>query len=395
MHLTQNYSIHNQGGTMADIKTHLRELSVATTVGLLKNNCDFNDNDMFTPDIFWTYANDVISSDISSAQNIIIEKTFTRELKDIILNGIKLGKSIYSSPEFIIDANDTIIWEGSNTQKDDPIDIRIGKYAFSLKEESFILENMGLYKLLNCYTGSTYKRRHIFSDYARTEYSNWFSATWGEMITYLHSNNSTWRYSDTKKQKDSVITIDGNSVVLEYLEKGKSVSKAILPIACSLSTFEKNTNAKSREQVFSRFIHKELDSNSTYNVAKKTCAITATEALVKELNDNLNYNAGLPRFLRIHDFEYYYAKTTSSDVHIYKVPALKDFQNNIVIESIEASVPDKQANILTTIKNIKTGKTLTLRNECRFSHGQFNGTPEAKMYYEHGGSLLVIYEPIL
>ena len=120
----------------------------------------------------------------------------------------------------------------------------------------------------------------------------------------------------------------------------------------------------------------------------------ATEALVNELNTNLNYKAGLPRFLRIHNSEYYYAKTTSTKVEIFKVPSLASFGSDIVIESIKSSVPNTQANILTTIKNNKTGKKLVLRNECRFSHGQFNGTPEAKMYYECDGSLLVIYESI-
>ena len=86
--------------------------------------------------------------------------------------------------------------------------------------------------------------------------------------------------------------------------------------------------------------------------------------------------------------------TKSTGVEIFKVPSIISFGNDIIIESIESSVPNNQANILTTIKNKKTGQTLVLRNECRFSHGQFNGTPEAKMYYENGGSLEVIYERI-
>ena len=130
------------------------------------------------------------------------------------------------------------------------------------------------------------------------------------------------------------------------------------------------------------------------SVQKKNVLFFASEALAEELNDNLNYRAGLPRFLRIHNFEYYYAKTTPYGVEVLRVPSIRDFGDNIRIESIEASVPNTQANILTTIVNINTGRHLVLRNECRFSHGQFNGTPEAKMYYEHGGSLLTIYDPI-
>lgn len=129
-------------------------------------------------------------------------------------------------------------------------------------------------------------------------------------------------------------------------------------------------------------------------VQKKECAIAASKALAKELNNNLNYRDGLPRFLRIHNFEYYYAKTTPYGIKVLRVPSIRDFGDSIRIESIEASVPNTQANILTTIVNINTGMHLVLRNECRFSHEQFNGTPAAKMYYEHGGSLLTIYDPI-
>lgn len=137
-----------------------------------------------------------------------------------------------------------------------------------------------------------------------------------------------------------------------------------------------------------------LSDNSNYTIAKRECAKVATCNLAKELTENLNYNEGLLRFLRVHNFEYYYAKTTVNGISIYRVPSVSDFKNEIVIDSIQPSVPNSQANILTTIRNKKTEKTLILRNECRFSHGQFNGTPEAKMYYENGGSLLTIYESI-
>lgn len=169
---------------------------------------------------------------------------------------------------------------------------------------------------------------------------------------------------------------------------------ALLFQKIALSQFENNTSSKTREYVFSKYINQNLDNNENYNTTKKACAVAATIALANELNSNLNYNAGLPRFLRIHERTYYYAKTTSSGVEILKVPSIETFGNDIIIESIVSSVPDKQANILTTIKNKNTGNKLVLRNECRFSHGQFNGTPEAKMYYEHGGSLEVIYEKL-
>lgn len=253
---------------------------------------------------------------------------------------------------------------------------------------------MGLYKLLNCYTGSTYKKRHIFSDYARAEYEQWFSVTWEIFISFLENHGNSWGYNNIAKKKAGRATLNGPTVILEYSQNGKIIATSSLPKTCTLSQYESKTSSKTREKVFAKFINQHLNNDAQYNIAKKNCALAAATELAKELNTNLNYNAGLPRFLRIHDKEYYYAKTTSAGIEIFKVPDKKSFGKDIVIESIVGSVPDKQANILTTIKNKRTGKTLVLRNECRFSHGQFNGTPEAKMYYERGGSLLVIYEAL-
>lgn len=378
---------------MADVKTHLRELSVATTVGLMKEGIEFNLSDLYDSTTFMKYARKVISTNISSASNIEEQKVFSGELKQIVDNGFQLGKAIYENDYFHIPKDAIITWQGNDTQKEDPVDITIGEYGFSLKEESFILENMGLYKLLNCYTGSTYKKRHIFSDYARPEYEHWFSITWSKLIKLLQSDTS-WEYNDSSKGKRGRILLDGTSVKLEYFLKGKLESSSVLPKNCTLSDFEHKTTSKTREQVFSKYINQSLDGDQEYNSAQKACAEAATSALAQELNDNLSYTAGLPRFLRFHNHEYYYAKTTSAGVKILRVPAASSFGDDIVIESIVGSVPQKQANILTTIANKKTGETLVLRNECRFSHGQFNGTPEAKMYYERGGSLDVIYEQV-
>lgn len=379
---------------MADIKTHLRELSVATTIGLLRDSIIFTPQDLYDSHKFFSYAKQVVSGDISSANNLCTQPMFSGELRQIVDNGYRLGVKIYNHPYFTITKNDQITWQGNDTQKDDPVDITVGSYGFSLKEESFILENMGLYKLLNCYTGSSYRKRHIFSDYARTEYEHWFSITWEQLIHTLEQNHFEWKYNNAAKNKGGKITLQGNTVKLDYLQGGNVSVSSTLPKNCTLSDFEQHTTSKTREEVFAKYINMSLDSNTAYNTAKKACAVAASQALANELNTNLNYNAGLPRFLRIHNKEYFYAKTTAAGIEIYKVPALSAFGNDIIIESIVSSVPDKQANILTTIKNTKTGKTLVLRNECRFSHGQFNGTPEAKMYYEHGGSLMVIYETI-
>ena len=47
---------------MADIKTHLRELSVATTVGLLKSSIVFQLEDLYDSKIFFSFAEQVITN---------------------------------------------------------------------------------------------------------------------------------------------------------------------------------------------------------------------------------------------------------------------------------------------------------------------------------------------
>lgn len=373
---------------MADIKTHLREISFAITIGKLKKDENYYD-DFFNPESFYTLAKELISNDVSDSENIYSICEFSNVHKQIIINGIKLGKTVYYNDYFKIDSNSDIFWYGHDTQKEDPVDVKVGDYGFSLKEESFILENMSLAKLLNCFTGSSYAKRHIFSDYARAEYEKWFEVTWNCLLSYLNKNNNTWSLCEESKKR--IISKAKDHICLLFEKDGNNYMSN-LPIDCSLSDYEKNTTGKIREGTFAKFIKNELAHNSQYNKAKRDCAVKATSNLAKELNNNINYESGLPRFLRIHDDEYYYAKTTAHKIEIYKVPSIENFTEELSIESIESSVPETQANILTTIKNKKTGNTLILRNECRFSHGQFNGTPEAKLYYN--GSLEVIYKRI-
>jgi hypothetical protein len=101
--------------------------------------------------------------------------------------------------------------------------------------------------------------------------------------------------------------------------------------------------------------------------------------------------------LQILDRQYYYAKTNDSKQEIYKVPSEKEFNSIIKISKIDYEVPKSQLNIITTIENTETGDILQLRNELRYSHGQFNGIPEAKLYIHNSlnqESLSKIYKPI-
>ena len=87
---------------MADIKTHLRELSVATTVGLLKMNVQFNVSELHYADRLYNYAEKIIQNDITTAQGMLNYDVFPTDLQIIINNGYKLGIEIYKNKHFHI-----------------------------------------------------------------------------------------------------------------------------------------------------------------------------------------------------------------------------------------------------------------------------------------------------
>lgn len=374
---------------MADIKTHLRELSVATTVGLLNLDISFLKADLYNSKKFYTYAQKVISNDISSAENILEYDNYSDDLKTIIDNGFKLGKKIYETPYFKIFKDDKIEWIGSDTQKGDPIDLKIGNYSFSLKEESFILKNMGLYQLLNNLTGSNYIRGlHIFSDFARDEYDAWFKYTWQYLLNKL-AKGYTWELRKGKNVS-KISLASPTTVVLYYNGRCSHIPTNISTNAEYMS----HTVSATREKVFSKWISEVVANDSEYIRLKKVCS----EAAGKRVSDKINKkfcSDNIHDFFQIYPQEYYYAKTTSLETTILKVPGKSDFNSIIEFKGSGYNVPSSQLNIISTFQNKKTKKILEFRNECRFSHGQFNGTPEAKMYVIRNTPLTELYEPII
>ena len=123
---------------------------------------------------------------------------------------------------------------------------------------------------------------------------------------------------------------------------------------------------------------------------KKRCSEIAGKTVCDLIKAN-NNSAGLMRLLQIRDNSYYYAKISDSKVSLMYVPSSKEFKEIISVSSVDYIVPSSQLNIITTIHNTKNNNDLKLRNECRFSHGQFNGTPEAKMYFDKQTNLSSIY----
>lgn len=376
---------------MADIKTNLRELSVAITLGMLKRDDGIAEKtNLYKPKKFLEEARSVIYNSINSATTLLIGESqpeYNQECRDIIDNGYKLAKKIFENPEFNIKKDDKIEWLGFQTQKGDPIDIKIGDYGFSLKEDSFILKNMGLYSLLNYLTGGNYQRGlHIFSTFANAEYDAWFCYTWSFLSVWLDKKN---KWELIKGNNKSVITKEGSYIVLQF---NSDVSKVPIEIKTN-SEYMRYTTSKTREKTFSKWINEIIYDDPTYLKYKKHCSEVAGVKVRTLIKDNFNPNH-VYEFFQIYDKPYYYAKSTKAETTILKVPSKSDFNDVIEFVDCEYSVPASQLNIITTFRNKKTNKQLQFRNECRFSHGQFNGTPEAKMYVVSDTPLTDLYEPL-
>ncbi|MFI3142310.1 MAG: hypothetical protein R3Y27_08405 [Clostridia bacterium] len=365
---------------MADIKTHLRELSVAVAIGCLNTKKSFAA--AYTPIGFMEIAKCTVLNDIGSADNILSLIEFNNEHISIIDNGLLLGTHIYD--KFKITSNDQIIWLGNDTQKGDPVDLIIGNYSFSLKESSFILENMGLYKFLSLLTNKEYKRGlHVFEEFASNEYDAWFEYVWLKLINAGNWNNSYFKYSCS-------FSVEKNNVIFNFNDE----LECQVPISISTAAqFMQNTNTKVREKVFSKWISENLKKDEVYIRLKKLCSETAGKNICQLIKHNIDIS-NLARLLQFREHEYFYAKSTDNELKVFKVPCIHDYNKEIIVDNISYSVPYSQLNIITTIKNTITGNIFEIRNECRFSHGQFNGTPEAKMYYGRKGDLSIIYTAI-
>lgn len=366
---------------MADLKTHLRELS--PILAFLDDNIN---PDLISPKEFNSLIKNNFSHIKDLPENIIGLETFSSSDREILHRGIILGKYIKS--KFNIKSKPEVVWSGNMTHSKIPIDLIINNIKLSLKEESFILENMGLYKYISLITGNETLRggSHIFNDFANDEYNAWFNYSWNSLL----DSKSSWKLESVNKV--SVITFKDNSILMQY----NNVSKELPLIKdIGIKKYTELTSNVIREKVFSKWLKSNLEKDSKYLELKRECSIKAGENLIAYLKKNINpVNDNLKRLLRIYSETYYYAKTTKKGVSFFKIPNTKEFSDIISIEDISYSVPTSQLNIITRLENKLTGHKLTLRNEVRFSHGQFNGTPEAKMYYDKNSDLATIYIPI-
>ncbi len=84
--------------------------------------------------------------------------------------------------------------------------------------------------------------------------------------------------------------------------------------------------------------------------------------------------------MQIFDLPYYYGKSYGA-LHLYEVPSNSECEVKLI--DVEIKVPQSQLNVYFTfeISNKVFCNNVVFRVECRYSHGQFKGIPEAKLYY--------------
>jgi hypothetical protein len=370
---------------LADIKTNLRELSVGFYFYQGKTGVPL------TPSYFLQACqNNIIGCNSLTIQNISSRTdSFTSNELQIIYNGLKLGEVIRRI--FKINITPKIQWVGFHTQSGEAVDLKINDIPFSLKEESFILENMGLYKLMNIIMDKEkYKRGlHVFEAFAPDELNDWFETTKRLLLKF-----GPIPFLIKDRRYRSLANLDkNNTLILEFEGMMKKGASTIVDFPnCDYHRFEHSTTSLTREKVFAKWLQAIVGNKPEYLDSKRKCAVAAGQRIEQELQPYINTSPiSLLRLYR--DEEYFYAKTTAYKVEIYHVPSKSKCTIPLIIKDIKAKVPQHQLNIHTLIENENTHQTVEFRSELRYSHGQFNGTPEAKFYIA-SGEMVALYEKL-
>ncbi len=362
---------------MADILTNIRELSVFLPY-YIKNI------DKITPSLFIDICTHNVENCKLSVNDISNNtKEFSTLEMNTLSNSFILGNHIKSKMR--IEEISNCIWLGN--EKNDLIDVSINEFNFSLKENSWILKNTGLYQLLNFLTNSNRFSRgvHIFEEFSSKELDVWFSTTLAELKKLRN-------FTLQKKNYSSFAKIENNTLVLKFNETEVTFENID---SLNYNEFKNRTNAKLREKVFSKWIA-QIPKNSEYEKYKKICSEKAGENLVYFIKKNLvKTSPQILNFFNLSEESYFYAKNDGKEISLYKVPSINEIDyNDYFVEDVSFSVPKSQLNIFTKIKNKRNNSTFILRNEVRYSHGQLNGTPEAKLYHCSGNLEEFIYEEI-
>jgi hypothetical protein len=246
---------------VADIKTNLRELSVGFYF--------YRDqNKLVTPRNFLANCSSHIFECMGLDINQIATRSdsFNAEEFRIIENGLNLGRVI--KEVFNVTDSPTIRWVGSQTQSGKPVDLIIDTLEFSLKEESHILENMGLYKIMNLIMDQEkYKRGlHVFEDFAPIQLREWFDVT-----RELLMRCGPFPFIMTTHGYQSIARMDRDQTLsLTYKTPYKEITSIITDFpTCDYDRFQRSTKSVTREEVFSKWIKISVESDEAYLNAKK------------------------------------------------------------------------------------------------------------------------------
>lgn len=380
---------------MASLKTVVRELGVVYWTDRILQD-EIKDPSEINPDEFYSICEKHLGQEVENASNLKGREKFYSNKVSILKNAFWLSKRLIEVLE--INEIDNIDWIGPETQSEVPLDLIINGNRISLKEDSYILENMGLYQYVNIMTDSDYSRGtwHIFEDFAEEKYESWFETAWRFLLNNAKEGNSVVWKDSSKNYKRRIEVEDEIRLIYKDRESTLPVEKL------SISQYADKTIGKTRE-LFGKWLNEHFleeeaseEQVEEYEQKKRSCALEAADNLIDYVNDNkdLKY-ANLLRLLQVYEKSYIYAKAAGGEAKIYRVDSLSDYEyEKLKIGDISRSIPESQVNIVTTIRNGENNRTLKLRNEVRFSHRQFNGTPEAKLYLVEDQSLGAVYQEI-
>lgn len=362
---------------MADVKTILRETSVI--FGLTNTPIDNISAEEY---LFHLKNNLVNYDDCTYELNKIDSLT---DHKSILANGYNIGEAIRESKGL----NGPIRWTGSAVKFAYPFDIIIGDYGVSLKEHSYILKNPALSEYINSLTqvDPPLKTVHIFRYFAPQLFEEWFSYTLRHLFETTNDGiilENTKRGCQLTRVGDDIFFSSANDKV--RINKDEIITEL---------DFNKRVNGFYREYLYSRWIKAKLEKEEKYIKLKKMCSEKAGENLKEFIEQNFNINKkAILGLFQIYDKRYLYAKTGKPPI-ILDVPSIEDV--DVELTSTTVSVPRSQLNILFEFTFIANGKEshVNFRVECRYSHGQLNGVPEAKLYYADNDQISNIYNKLI
>lgn len=360
---------------MADIKTILRELSVIFGFIISKYKIPVPRIDVETfISLIRKYCINI--NECNSEIKKIEQLNDFKSHDSIIDNGIKLGELIFAKLKFEGD----ISWVGSKVKSKYPFDIMIGDKGITLKEDSFILKNPSFADYLNALIQpeSKFKNIHVFRKFANTEFSAWFNYAFNrlkETAREYAANQILFSYAAKgfyiKRSEEGLIFGKLNKEIeIKFEDDVDEIS------------FNSTLGGDILEHTFSKWLKDELEKrDEKYIALKKQCSLKAGENLKEFINKNVNIDEQkLLELLQIYDLPYYYAKSYG-ELHLYEVPANNECEIKLI--DIGIKVPQSQLNVYFTFKisNKIGSNNVIFRVECRYSHGQFKGIPEAKLYY--------------